>query len=105
MPRWNYKINIKQHLNSGETAELFERAKAGVIKEVKTLPHFTDPDELDLKFVVRELESVTDVWEFNWALGVLYDWADFRRVWLGILGEWELTCRRSLRRAIALRSP
>lgn len=90
MSRWKYKINIKQFLSDETTQEAKITACNGVISELNKLKRtreFRDDDELEM-FII-DLEGIAedtgaDHHDFNYVLDSLYDWADAKRVWMGL---------------------
>lgn len=90
---WQHKINIKQHLNSGQTYLQCTSAARGVMLELCKLPMAKTDDILvsiidEFEFMSREsqedfsAEGFRDI--FNDLLNDLYDWADYQLVWLGM---------------------
>lgn len=95
MNKWKQSINIKQHLNEGETLEQIIQAAKGVYSELKHLKVDQDDyafDDIEMQFedmaglspetCEEDSEDLRE--EFNYQLHALYDWADGNRVWLGL---------------------
>lgn len=88
MAKWKYKLNIKQYLSDREDREAVELAARCCITELKKI-HKPFCEDLDYEDIVYEFEEIaantnTTCEDFNYALERLYDWADDRRVWLGL---------------------
>ncbi len=98
--KWNYTLNIKQHIGSGRSNEDIVKAAEGVVSELKKLPvslfllsNFAVEDEIDallyefeeiIRCVHEESDNEYLLEAFNDNLYSLYDWADDNRVWLGL---------------------
>jgi hypothetical protein len=80
---WRYTADIKQHLNDAESGEEFFKVRAAVAGELKKAPDYQPGT--DLYGIVADLETAINIEQFNEALDELYDWAEFERVWLGLL--------------------
>lgn len=79
--KWRYKVNIKQFLNEDESKESIEQAYNGINKELEQIP-FAPPFQWD-HYSEMAIEQ-GDVNLFNMGLNFLYDWADQKRIWLGM---------------------
>lgn len=99
MNKWNYTLNIKQHIGNGTSNEDIVKAAQGVVAELKKLPvgwfqvlHSTFDNEVDdllhmFEGIANDTSEEGDedlLYEFNGYLGELYDWADDKKVWLGL---------------------
>lgn len=95
MNKWKQSINIKQHLNEGETLEQTIQAAKGVYSELLRLKvDERDYTIADIKMQFEDMASLNPSTcsedpddlceEFNYQLNELYDWADYHRVWLGL---------------------
>ena len=101
MAKWNYEINIKQHLTEDDpTWENLCRVANGIAQEFKRLPSKLMEDDFsvreDLEFF-KELDPADTEWmaevyespeelqnEINYRLNGLYDFADYHRIWCGL---------------------
>ena len=81
---WRYTCDIKQHFpeRAFRDSADFRASRDAVVAELKRAEDY-ETDEL-LQEVVYLLATSENVIEFNYYLDDLYDWADARRVWLGI---------------------
>lgn len=101
MTRWEYEINIKQHLTEDDpTWENLCKVANGISKEFKKLPskliedNFQVQDDLeffeelnpdDTEWLVEVYESPEELQsEINYRLNSLYDFCDYHRVWCGL---------------------
>lgn len=88
MAYWRYTCDIKRHFFECETEDdKYEDAKFipsrdAVVAELKRARDYED--DWVLQVIVEDLANSEDVDEFNEWLSALYDWADSRRVWLGL---------------------
>ena len=95
MNKWEQSINIKQHLNEGETLGQIIKAAKGVYWELKRLK--VDQDDYNFDDIIMQFEYIANLnpettdedpedlcEEFNYHLNELYDWADGEHVWLGL---------------------
>lgn len=86
--RWKHRIDIKQHLGDDTSPAGVRKAAAGVLAELRKVErHFEDDaslTDLMLEFGAISEEDDADCDDFNGWLDELYDWADGRRVWLGL---------------------
>jgi hypothetical protein len=92
MAEWKYSINVKQHLSNGTSNDAIVKAAKGVLSELKRLPEHLLSDIEDITYEFEEMVRCTHdpedndnlLWEFNYQLNSLYDWADYKRVWMGM---------------------
>lgn len=86
MRRWDYKINIKQHLSEGVDKASMEKSMNGIRAELSGLPYgLTAHPSVKRFFHYAKLAiDQEDVNIFNLGMDSLYDWADEYRIWLGI---------------------
>ena len=100
MSKWNYALDIKQYLGGVTSSEGIVNAAHGVVSELRRLPagwidsrNDTFDDELDnVLYKFEEIAQMDHGEEdnehllkaFNAHLAMLYDWADDKRVWLGL---------------------
>jgi hypothetical protein len=92
MRAWKYRINIAQYITEDDSKDGVLKAANGVVAELAKLPEDEETTHFRLEFEEiadqakhasdDEVEYVVD--EFNYQLNNLYDWADDRRVWLGL---------------------
>lgn len=88
MTNWRYTCDIKKHIPGDVPDEWFyndenfKSVRDAIVAELKgTIDH---PRDARLCVVVEGLERASDTDEFNEWLDELYDWADARRVWMGL---------------------
>lgn len=83
MAGWDYSVNIKQFLNPDKS--VIEVATA-VTQELKRLPPglVNSIEFMEIMDVFEEAVELNDVEVFDAGLSDLYDWADEKRVWLGL---------------------
>ena len=103
MRKWNYALDIKQYLGGVKSNEDIVKAAHGVVTELKKLPSdwfdaSNDKFDYMLDDILYEFEEIVNcahvgytegdnehlLWSFNEYLDMLYDWADDKRVWLGL---------------------
>lgn len=89
---WKHKIDIKQYLGEDDSNAAVVFAAQGIVKEISKLPQSVSGGDQHM----YEFQDVADsaaeeplggyqwVEEFNYRLNVLYDWANYERVWLGL---------------------
>lgn len=87
MAKWTYTCNIKDLLDGDTDSENIARIAVAIITRLDTL-HIVNDFELDdilygLQCVAADGDQA-DVEELDGNLALLYDWADDRRVWLGL---------------------
>lgn len=90
MAKWHHTVNIKDLLTTDESPDEARRIAAEIRSRLLTLPPGlrNDPDMSDILEGFDEIAhagsyQAHDVDEFNNVLDMLYDWADYNRVWLG----------------------
>ena len=96
MTQWIFKVDIKRHLRDDTTNYGVRTASRKILVELKAkLPkewldktRCRDTD-YELLHILTSLEFAQEDEEmgcehFNYILSELYDWADGKRVWLGI---------------------
>lgn len=95
MTEWICKVDIKQHLGTETSNEAVRTAAGKIFAELKAnLPKewiswaVDDPD-YELLHILQSLEFAQDDEDmecdhFNYILSELYDWADSKRVWIGL---------------------
>jgi len=80
---WLYSLELKEILKQyGEKSFEDVRDESTKLLEYFKNSHFNSDDKLEE--IIENLQSAEDVNEFDDALEELYDWADERRVWLGL---------------------
>ena len=81
MTDWKVKIRgIKELLNTDETDEEAKRVGKGIYKALISKQyrrHFEDFDDLD------EFDYIENIQHLNYALNLLYDYADANLIWIG----------------------
>ena len=96
MKKWEYKIDIKQHLIEDGDFKDFAKAANNIAKEFEKLPKNLFEDEYIIQEYLEYLsgchESDCEVYEtledyineINYRINCLYDFADYNRVWCGL---------------------
>ena len=79
---WVESIDIKQHLTEDESPEAISEACRGILRELKKLRSIVPPRRITDAFKAQSV--LGNLRKANKALNDLYDWADERRVWLGL---------------------
>jgi hypothetical protein len=95
MNKWEYPLDIKQHLTNDESWDGMVKAANGIAKELRTLPDtiFQGEGLYEDRVTFLEGVSLSDegvymdeqelLEEVNFALDVIYDTCDVWNVWLG----------------------
>jgi Mg/Co/Ni transporter MgtE len=81
MTTWIATVDIKRILAKKEKGASFEYIRDEVVKKLKTIKHF---QEGDIAEVVEELADTDTVEQFDCVLDIIYDFADARKIWMGI---------------------
>jgi hypothetical protein len=92
MRAWKHIINIAQYITEDNSKEAVLKAANGVMSELARLPQDEETEHFKWEFeeIAEQARHASDdeadylVDEFNYKLNNLYDWADNRRIWLGI---------------------
>lgn len=86
MSNWDYRINIKKHFDQcfelGQDDAIPSEVKTGIIRELRSI--FNEGVDFELDMIIESLESCVCIFSANDVLTDLYDWADRKRVWLGL---------------------
>ena len=80
-PIWGRKINLKDVFRND--ALTFEQRRDAIVKRIRNSGWLNDRDEYDeLVTLVEELSDTTDTQWFDQVWSLIYDHADYDRVWI-----------------------
>lgn len=82
MPKWNYRINIRQYLTEDQSKESMLEAAKGIREEVRKLPPGISRHAVDSLDKIQKAAEAGEIDWFNASLGRLYDFFDEYRVWV-----------------------
>jgi hypothetical protein len=82
MTIWNKTVDVSSVFHNDDMS-FIERRDAIVKKFRDAWPvSFTEDESLEINDILDELEETEDVEEFNSVWDEVYDWADYRKVWI-----------------------
>lgn len=86
MTSWRYTVDIKPFLRDAkhEWNKDLEQRRDEICKLLRKTGDYRRGDDYYLRDIIDELQETDSVEGFNAVLDNLYDWADDRRVWLGL---------------------
>ena len=83
--KWLETIDIKQFLNQDVAVEnLTEEDVKDSAEKIAATLSVSKFKDADLAFLCSDLKNTKDVEAFEFVLNRIYDWADRRKVWLGL---------------------
>lgn len=87
MAHWDRTVNIKEHITDGDTLYDTIKAMTGILSVIKTDKELREEFETEFDQFLENaplMDADEAQSEANWILSDLYDYADNRRIWLGI---------------------
>lgn len=82
MPKWSYRIRIRQYLTEDQSKESMLRAVNGIREEVRKLPPGISRYGIEPLKKMHQAAEAGEIDWFNASLGRLYDFFDEYLVWV-----------------------